>query len=173
MQQIVHVDEAILAQQSEKGFSLVEVIIALLILTIVVLGVFSVFAFATTLNTGNSTRSQALAILQKEVELLRSAKFTPAVVSNVTTPQATCATADDGRRDVTGGVKASQQRCDAAGALYLVETTVDDDPFTTAVQVNAASTLKDIMVTVTPRGQNGTWMSAYRTRALIRRVRAN
>src|SRR5688572_17421353 len=59
----------------ESGFTLIEAVIALVILMIVVTGVFAAFTYAATLNTGNSRRSQALSVLQKEVELLRSAKF--------------------------------------------------------------------------------------------------
>ena len=157
----------------ELGFSLVEVIIALLILMIAALGVFGVFAFATKLNSGNSGRSQALSVLQREVELLRSAKFTPTTVSTVTTATPTCTTADDGRRDISGGVKAGQVRCGADGTNYMVETTIDDDPYTANVQTDAATTLKEIELIVTPFGTNGRWESAYRTRVIFRRVRAN
>jgi Tfp pilus assembly protein PilV len=167
-------DAVLLSQRnSEAGLSLIEVIIALLILMIAILGVFGVFAYATKLNTGNSGRSQALSVLQREAELLRSAKFTPTTVSNITTVTATCATADDGRRDITGGVKAGQTRCGADGTRYLVETIIDDDPFLAGIQTNAASTLKEIQLTVTPFGMNGSWETAYRTRIVFRRVRAN
>jgi Tfp pilus assembly protein PilV len=161
------------SQQPERGFSLVEVIIALLILMIAVLGVFGVFAYATKLNTGNSSRSQALSVLQREVELLRSAKFTPTTVSSTTTVTTACTSADDGMRDITGGVKANQTRCGADGTRYLVETTVDDDPFTAGVQTAATTTLKEIQLTVTPVGLGGSWEAAYRTRVVFRRVRAN
>ncbi len=160
-------------QKAEAGFSLVEVVIALLILMIAVLGVFGVFAYAITLNTGNSTRSQALSVLQKEVELLRSAKFTPAVVSNTTTATATCAAADNGSRDITGGVKTAQRRCGADGTAYMVDTTIDDDPFTAGTQVDATKSMKDITLTVTPIGTNGNWITASRTTVVFRRVRAN
>jgi len=166
------------SERTDAGFSLVEVIIALLILMIATLGVFGVFAYATTLNTGNSNRSQALSILQREVELLRSAKFTPnpLLVSNTTTATPACATVDNGSRDITGGVKAAQLRCGSDGTAYLVETRIDDDPFTADApdpQVNAATTFKEITLTVTPAGANGTWIIAYQTRAIFRRVRSN
>jgi len=172
-----HVDKnkSIVFKQTdpERGFSLVEVVIALLILMIAVLGVFGVFAFATKLNSGNSGRSQALSVLQREVELLRSAKFTPTIVSTVTTATPTCATADNGLRDISGGVKAAQVRCGADGSQYTVETTIDDDPYVAGVQTSAAPTLKEIELIVTPFGTNGRWESAYRTRVVFRRVRAN
>lgn len=162
--------------RNEAGFSLIEVVIALLILMVAVLGVFGVFVYAITINSGNSNRSQALSILQKEVELLRSAKFTPAVVSNVTTATPTCASADNGSRDITGGVKAAQRRCGADGTAYIVDTTVDDDPFTPntpSPQVDTTTSMKDITLSVTPIGSNGNWITAYRTTVVFRRVRAN
>lgn len=54
----------------EGGFSLVEVVFAMIILLIVLLGVFITFAYAVNYNAGNSARAQALTILQKEVELM-------------------------------------------------------------------------------------------------------
>src|SRR5215213_3879146 len=89
-------------QKSQSGFTFIEMIFALVILFIAVMGVFAAVTYATKYNHGNSQRSQALAVMQREVELLRSAKFTPTVVSNVTTPTPTCATADNGSRDITG-----------------------------------------------------------------------
>jgi len=64
---------------NEAGFTLVETVIALVILLIAVLGVFGAFTYAIRFNTGNSARSQALSVLQREVESLRSAKFTPTI----------------------------------------------------------------------------------------------
>src|SRR5215213_8520026 len=58
-----------------KGFTLIEVVIALIIIMIALLGVFSVFTYAITYNAGNKARAQALAILQQEVERYRAAKF--------------------------------------------------------------------------------------------------
>ena len=63
--------------ETEVGFSLIEAIIAMVILMIVLLGMFFTFAYAINYNLGNKSRSQALALLQQEVENLRSAKFTP------------------------------------------------------------------------------------------------
>lgn len=82
-------------EKKEDGFTLVEVIIALVILMISVMGIFAVFTYATVYNTGNSMRSQALSTLQKEVEMIRSAKFTPTITDNYTP-----GTSDDGRRDL-------------------------------------------------------------------------
>lgn len=151
-----------LSDKSEIGSSLVETIIALVILAIVVLGVFGSFAYSTRFNTGNSRRSQSLAVLQREVEYLRSAKFTPTITDS--TPAII---------DLTGGVKAPRTVTATDNSSYLVETTVDDDPFTANVQVDATKSMKEITIEVTPLGVDGDWVTAYRSRAVFRRVRAN
>lgn len=151
-----------LSDKSEIGSSLVETVIALVILTIAVLGVFSAFAYSTRFNTGNSRRSQSLSVLQREVESLRSAKFTPTITDS--TPA---------NIDLTGGVKTPRTVTAADNASYLVETTVDDDPFTADVQVDVTKSMKEITIQVTPRAVEGGWVTAYRTRAVFRRVRAN
>ena len=156
----------------ESGFTLIEMVIALLILLVVVLGVFAAFTYATKWNRGNSQRSQAVSVFQREIELLRSAKFTPAVVSSVTTATPTCASPDDGQRDITGGVKAMQIRCGIDGTVYMINTTVDDDPDTAGL-VNPAATLKEITLESTPAGADGNWVTANRVRIVLRRVRAN
>ncbi|MEJ7847282.1 MAG: prepilin-type N-terminal cleavage/methylation domain-containing protein [Pyrinomonadaceae bacterium] len=152
------------AVKRDSGFSLIEVIIALVILMIVVMGVFAAFTYATVYNTGNSRRSQALSVLQQEVELLRSLKFNPVVAPAVI----------DAR--LAGGVKTAQTVTAADNSVYLVNVTVDDDPFTAnnpLPQVDVTKTIKEITVTVTPAGSNGTWITANATRAVFRRVRSN
>lgn len=145
--------------KDERGLSLFEVVIALVILMVAVMGVFAAFTWSTIYNTGNSKRSQALSVLQSEVEVLRSVKFNPP-------PAVIDAT-------LAGGVKADKTVVAVDGTRYLVQTTVDDDPFTAGVQVDATKTLKEINITVTPFGTNGTWVTANATRAVFRRVRSN
>src|SRR5215203_3940573 len=65
------------ASMREGGFSVIEVVIALVILMVTVMGVFAAFTYATVYNSGNNKRSQALSVMQREVELLRSLKFNP------------------------------------------------------------------------------------------------
>lgn len=171
-------------RKSQRGFTLIEMLIALLILLVAVMGVFAAITYATKYNRGNSQRSQALAVMQREVELLRSAKFTPTVVSNVTTPTPTCATADNGSRDITGGVKAVQLRCGIDGTMYLVETTIDDDPALDLIQTypgpTPAAVMKEITIGVTPvspEGETGagqaSWVTGNPVFIVFRRVRAN
>ena len=145
-------------RKDESGFSLVEVVIALMILLIAVLGVFATFTYATIYNGGNSQRSQALSVSQQQIELLRSAKFTPTIMDP----------------SLQGGVKPSDVVTAADGFKYLVEVKVDDDPFTPGLSPrNDTKTLKEITVTITPQSITGSWVVAYPTTVVFRRVRAN
>lgn len=143
----------------ESGFSLIEVVIALLILMITVMGVFAAFTYSTVYNSGNNKRSQALSVMQREVELLRSYKFNPlpAVVHT----------------DLAGGVKATKTVTAADNASYSVDVTVDDDPFTNGVQTDTAKHIKEITVTVTPMRGTDTWVRANPITVIFRRVRSN
>lgn len=142
----------------EDGFSLIEALIALVILLVAVLGVFATFAYAINYNSGNSSRAQALAVLQQEVELVRSAKFTPIQTDNY--PQAT---PDDGRRDITGGVKPVRIVTSANNYSFKVRTTV----------VDISSTLKEITVTVTLNNPTPGWQTSVPATVVLRRVQAN
>src|SRR5688572_2541871 len=61
----------------DGGFTLIEVVVALIVILIALLGVFFSITYAINYNAGNSSRAKTLAVLQQEVERLRSAKFTP------------------------------------------------------------------------------------------------
>jgi Tfp pilus assembly protein PilV len=142
----------------ESGFSIIEAVIAIIILTIALLGIAAVFAYATTRNTGNNTRSQALAVLQQEVENIRALKFTPKYVDN----------------DLKGGTKPVKTVTVPNNGTYSVAIKVDDDPSTpNSVQVDSASDLKEVTIEVTQPNQSEKWVSASPAVAVFRRVRAN
>src|SRR5687768_18600760 len=82
MQQKIEAGRPVSGSSRDGGFSLIEVVIALLIIMIGLLSVAAVFTFAITQNSGNKSRAQALAILQQEAEQIRSAKFN----ANITDP---------------------------------------------------------------------------------------
>src|SRR5215203_3969943 len=106
--------------QREGGFTLIESVIALVILMIVVAGVFGAFTYAATINTGNSRRSQALSVMQKEVELLRSATFVTGSADSYTPVDC-----NDPRRNLTGTPYGTPRTmsCPAIdGMTYLIET---------------------------------------------------
>jgi prepilin-type N-terminal cleavage/methylation domain-containing protein len=157
-------------KKNEEGFSLVEVVIAMVVMLVALLGVFGAFIFAVKFNAGNSWRSQALSVLQKEVELIRSAKYTPTITDNYTP-----ADQNDNRRDLVGGTKAPRFITAIDGVSYKVETFVDNDPVTVGVQSANESTtnFKEITITVTPQATNGNWVIGYPVTAVFSRVRSN
>ena len=144
-------------RRNDSGFSLIEVVIALVIFLVAILGVFAAFTFAVTFNSGNSKRSQALSILQKEVELMRSAKFTPTSVDT----------------SLAGGVQTARNVPSADGVSYRVEITVDDDPLTDGIQIDTVKTTKQVTIIVTPIASNGSWVTAFQTKSVLIRSRAN
>lgn len=139
------------------GFSLIETIFAMLILLIALLGVFTVFTYGVIYNTANSTRSKSLAVLQQEAELIRAAKFTPAITDPV----------------ITGGTKPNKVVVLADGSKFRVKTVVDDDPFTAGVDIDSTETLKEVTITVTPVSSVGSWQAAVPATLIVRRVRSN
>lgn len=145
------------ARKSKNGFTLVEVIIAMVIFLVVILGIFAAFTYAVAFNSGNSKRSQALSVLQREVEQMRSAKFTPTSTDST----------------LTGGVKTARTVTSSDNFVYRIEVTVDDDPFTDGVQTNAAKTIKEVTIVVTPQAVNGAWETAFQSRSVLIRSRAN
>jgi Tfp pilus assembly protein PilV len=178
-------------QSADKssGFTLIEVTIALLIIMISVLGVFSVFAYAITYNAGNKARAQALAILQQEVERYRAAKFNGIPETDAFTP----GDPDDGRRDITGGRKADRVVTASNGMTFTVRVSVDnapyvdntpDPPFLDIPQDETYvcqspqgdtvdCTLKEITIEVRLAAPNPGWQTAIPVRTVLRRVRGN
>lgn len=150
-------NKLICKKKDEAGFSLLEATVAIVILLIVLLSVFSVFTYSVIYNTGNNTRSQALSILQREIELVRSYKFTPTVTDT----------------ELTGGTKASKFVTSADGTSFKVAVVIDDDPLTAGTQTDATKTIKDITITVTPTNKVESWKTAIASTVTLRRVRGN
>lgn len=141
----------------EAGFSLVEVVAAMTIFLVAMLGVFVTFTYAVSYNAGNNSRTQALSVLQQEVERLRSKKFLPT-------------NTDD---DLKGGKKASKSVTSADGNKFKVDITVDDDPFTPDIQTDDDKTIKEIFVTVTLERPTPGWQTSVPATVVLRRVRGN
>jgi prepilin-type N-terminal cleavage/methylation domain-containing protein len=124
----------------QSGFTLLEAVIALLIMLIVALGSASLFSFSIYNNSGGTDRATSLAVAQQALERLRSAQFnsttTDAVLNAGTTVQA-------------GIVRDGRQ--------FTLTVAVDDNPATLAIDVNAATNLKGITVTVVPQSIGRGW----------------
>ena len=156
------------ASSRDAGFSLIEVVIALLIVMIGLLSVAAVFTFAITQNAGNKARAQALALLQEEAEKIRAAKF------NGTTTDT----------DLLGGVHAERLVTVTGGNSFLVNVTVDNDPTVAGDQLETDTcespqgdvipcALKEIRITVSFAAPTPGWQTAVPTVLRLRRVRGN
>ena len=118
---------------SELGFSLLEAVIAMLLMTIVALGSASLFSYSIYNNSGASDRNTSIAIAKEALELLRTAQFNSA---------GTAATLAGGQTSQNGIVRGRR--------TFNLTKTIDDDPNTNGDQINAASNFKTITITVTP-----------------------
>lgn len=148
---------------SEAGMTLIETTVALVIIMIALLGVVHTFTYAVTYNFGNAIRTESLALLQKEVETLRAAKWTSGGTHPLLAGTGNSCTA------VTTIVSSPN------GGAFKVERTVDDDPSTpTVCEVDPDTHLKDITVTIRIAVEDSpTWWFAVPNTVVLRRTRGN
>ena len=146
---------------SDKGFTIPEVIVAGTIMIVLCVGILSVFSYVTNLNRGNYIRAQALTVLQREVEQFRSFRFVPGTTD---------------ARLVAGSYPNYK-----TGAL-----SADNTPFNISVQVNndpnnvfdpdpneVNCRFKQITITAVMQNPQQGWLSQLNTSVTILRVRSN
>jgi Tfp pilus assembly protein PilV len=105
----------------QRGFTIVETCIALVIMMIGGLGIAAVFSYAIKNNTGSRDRITSLAVAQQEMERLRNVPFDDAALTATTTnPAAVTVT--------------------SAGRTYSLRTIIQ----------NTTTTVKTIQIQVTP-----------------------
>lgn len=139
------------AENGDRGFTMVEAIIALLLMMIVALGAASLFSFSIYHNSGGVDRASSLAIAQQALETLRVAEFSSVSTSALL----------NGGTVVQNGIVRDQR-------TFRLTRIIDDDPSTLAVDVNPATNLKQIRVEVRPQNIGFGWTSgAYGTVTLI------
>jgi Tfp pilus assembly protein PilV len=131
---------------SERGFTMIETAIALVVMMIVGLGAASLFFFAASNNLGAKDRELSMAVAQKRMEWLRSMPL------NDTTKDAAYSYPN-------GGLKATAQpvveTTTSGGRPYRITTTISDldtDSDNTAASNAIPATVKIITVQVTPSG---------------------
>jgi prepilin-type N-terminal cleavage/methylation domain-containing protein len=144
-------------KSDQAGFSLIEVVCAMVIFLIAILGVFVAFTYAISYNGGNGSRAQALAILQEKVEKMRSAEWT--------------LTTTDGK--LAGGVKPQEPITLPDGNKFIIQVVVDDNPFDDTVMVDTSTKLKEISVTVKLDRPTPGWQTSVPATVVLRRVRGN
>lgn len=128
---------------SQRGFTVLEAAIALVILMVIGLGIASLFTYSITANSRADDRELAMALAQKRMEWLRTIPFT------TQTRNVAYAFPDGGlAATATTGVSETVTN---AGRTYTIVTTISDLNFVPAGNPDeGATTLKRIQVSVTP-----------------------
>lgn len=126
--------------RGEAGFTLLETMIALVLMMIATLGAASVFSYSINYNSGGSDRLVALALAQEQLERIRSGQFNSTTTDTIL----------NGGVDVRGGLIRNGKR-------YVLTTTIDDDPTTPAPDIIITTSLKRITVTVAPENVSQGW----------------
>lgn len=152
-----------IVQCSETGFTLIETVIAMVVLLVAVLGVFLTVTYAINYNAGNNTRTKTLAVLQQEVERLRSAKFTPSGTDNVL---------------LGTGAAGTTRTVTVDNMTFNVTTVIDNDPATAGVQDEAAvastaTAFKEITISARLASPSPGWQTAIPSTVVMRRVKSN
>ena len=131
--------------KGEKGFTLMETAIALVMMFVVSMGAASLFAYASNANSNADDRELANAIAQKRFEWLRTIPF------NTQTRQLAYSYPNGGLAATgTGGVVETVTN---AGRSYRVNTVIQDVSFVPVGNPDGgAPMLKTIKITVTPLG---------------------
>lgn len=144
----------------QAGFSLVEVVIASIIMVVLCIAALSAFSYASSINRGNNLRSQSLSALQEELEIYRGLQFR----RGVTPPAALFAGSYD-----KGIVAAADGKSDFRITVEI--TNLPNPPSTTAPN-EATVTVKEIEVTATLVGEEDRWFGGSTSITMLR-VRAN
>lgn len=159
-------------RSSNSGFTLIEAVIAMVVILVALLGVFMTISYAINYNAGNNARTKTLAVLQREVERLRSAKFLPCTTPNVTT----------GRVDglLLGGTteRLVAPSVETDNYSFIIRTDIDNNPATTDVDpettINSCNTsFKEIKLTARLASPSPGWQTAVPAIVVLRRVRSN
>ena len=148
--------------QHDAGFTLVETMIAAMVMIILCVGVFTVIDQAIKLNTGNNMRSQAATVLQKEAELYRAYKYVPV----------------DPDPELNGHelLLLDDPVLSADGTPFDVYVTIDNDPYTAGVQTiddipEDGCQFKEITIEAKLSNPQTGWLSDLKTKLVFQRVR--
>jgi type II secretory pathway pseudopilin PulG len=152
------------------GFTVVEVILAGSIMIILCVGTLSVYSYAVKINLGNNVRSQAQSVLQKQIELYRSAKFVPNHTDNIllaaNNPQTSTVDSLPG---------------DPRNIKFDVTVNIDNTPYAAGVptaEVDGSGNpylFKEININVVPHeaGLRQGWLANIGATVTFQRVRSN
>lgn len=129
----------------QRGFTLLEAAISMVVLMIIGLGIASLFTYAVSANGRADDRELAMAIAQKRLEWLRTIPFT-------TQTRAVAYSYPDGGLQATDEEGVTETVLNA-GRSYTVITLIEDLSFVPAGNPDeGAPTVKRIRISVTPAG---------------------
>jgi Tfp pilus assembly protein PilV len=132
----------------ERGFSIIEVCIALLILLIASIGVATAFVFSIHNNSSAGDRAMALAVAQQRLEQLRNKDFNNGALAATVNPVV--------------------ETINSAGRPFRITTTITDvDTDTNPAAAALDPTAKLIRIDVTPQGNSTSESWANGTVTLI------
>jgi prepilin-type N-terminal cleavage/methylation domain-containing protein len=115
------------AAAPERGFTLIETSIAMVIMMVAGLGVVSLFVYSISNNSGGNDRAVAISIAQQQIEQLRSVQFTDSILNVSAATVLTPDTVSNGRTyQVTRTVTGSNN--DASGNPTLKTITIQVNP---------------------------------------------
>lgn len=130
---------------AQRGFTLLESAIALVVLMIIGLGIASLFTYAIKANSHADDRELAMAIAQKRMEWLRTIQFN-------TQTRSVAYSYPDGGLAATA-VEGVTETVTNAGRSFIVNTVIQDLSFVPIGNHDAgAPTVKRLQVSVTPAG---------------------
>jgi Tfp pilus assembly protein PilV len=136
------------SRHGERGFTLAETAIALLIMMIASVGVVSLFSYSIKYNAGAKDRELAMAVAQKRMEWLRGISYDSATRAVAYRYPTTANPASGGlAATAANGVT---ETTTSAGRSYTVVTTITN--FNSATDAN--SVIKTVTIRVTPDGAN-------------------
>ena len=84
-------------KSSQRGFTLIETTLGMLILMVAGLGVASLFTYSIRYNSGGNDRALALSIAQQQIEQCRTVPFTDAILNTQTATVVSPDTVSNGR----------------------------------------------------------------------------
>lgn len=134
------------ARKGDRGFTLVETAIAMLIMMAASVSVVGLFTYAIKYNAGAKDRELSMAVAQKRVEWLRTIPF-DATTRDVTYHYPDAANPNGGGLAATA-LTGVTETATVAGRNYTVVTTITND----GGVADDVSTVKTIKVQVTPVG---------------------
>jgi len=138
----------------ERGFTLIETCVAMVVLMVVSLGVASAFIYSVSNNVGANDRQLSMAVAQKRMEWLRSITLD----EDTADQDYSYPSADNGY--TVGGLKATAtpvvETTESGGHTFQIETTITDvDTDTNAAADGDPKTIKIITILVRPFGTTG------------------